>query len=264
MADPKVSMIAAIKHFLTYHPEIAPEIELFAARQQGRSDQDFLNFAEWKRYENLSTQQVFEKIYEEGEWGKSGSQDAVYYSGLGSHDPAMIDAYVASVATFLQSLGQKPTAVDIGCGDFNVGSKLRGYCSRYTAVDIASPVIAFNKTRFADADVDFAVLNVIEEKPPRADVIFIRQVLQHLSNSEITRALANIAGQCDHFIVTEHLPAGEFTPNLNKTTGRGIRLRHGSGVVISEPPFSFAFHEQKVLCEVPGPGGVIRTTLYSM
>lgn len=263
MADPKVSIIAAIKHFLTHHPEIAQEVELFAAKQQGRSAQDVLNFAEWKRYENLSAQQIFEKIYAKGEWGKSESEGDAFYSGAGSHDPTMIDAYVATVSAFLQSLG-RPSAVDIGCGDFNVGSKLRVYCSRYTAVDIASTVIAFNKSKYADADVDFAVLNIIEDGPPRADVIFIRQVLQHLSNSEIARALANIAGQCDHLIVSEHLPAGVFTPNLNKTTGRSIRLRHASGVVISEPPFSFAFRDQRVLCEVPAPDGIIRTIVYSM
>ncbi|MDP3405933.1 MAG: class I SAM-dependent methyltransferase [Brevundimonas sp.] len=263
MTDQNKSIIAAIKHFISSHPEIAAEIERYAARSQGKSDQDFHNFAEWKRYQNLSTQEIFEKIYEEGHWGKNPSKDGKYFSGTGSHDPVIVKTYVDAVSAFLQSLPEVPDALDIGCGDFNVGSRLRPFCKTYTAADIAPKLIAFNTTRFAELDVDFRVLNIIEEPAPAANVVFIRQVLQHLSNAEIKRALGNLAGRFDHLIVTEHVPPGQFTPNLDKTTGRGIRIRHNSGVVLSEPPFGLSFREQKVLCEVPELGGVIRTTVYS-
>lgn len=264
MAQPTQSIVAAIKHFISSHPEIAPEIERYAANAQGRSQQDWHNFLEWKRYQNLTTQEIFEKIYDEGHWGKNASPEARYFSGTGSHDPQLVDAYVEAVSAFLSRLPNKPSALDIGCGDFNVGSRIRPLCADYTAADIASQVIAFNKTRFADADVNFISLNIVEDEAPRADVIFIRQVLQHLSNAEIRRALANIAGRSDYLILTEHLPPGEFTPNVDKTTGRGIRIRHNSGVVITEPPFSFPFREQTVICEVPELGGIVRTTAYTL
>lgn len=262
MADPKTSILNVIRHFLAQHPELAPVVERMAAQQQGKTDEDVQNFAEWKRYQNLSTREVFEKIYEEGHWGKN--PEARYFSGTGSHDPAIIGAYVAAVAGYLEGLPQKPSALDIGCGDFNVGSKLRPYCAAFRAVDIVAPVIEDNRVRFQDADVEFGVLNIAEDAPPRVDVIFIRQVLQHLSNAEIGKALANLAGRCDHLIVTEHIPPGDFTPNLDKPTGRGIRIRHNSGVVISAPPFSFPFREQTTLCEVPELGGIIRTTAYAL
>lgn len=264
MADPKASIVTVIRHFLAQHPDLAPVVERIAAQQQGKSDQDFHNFAEWKRYQGLSTREIFEKIYDEGHWGKGQQPGARYFSGTGSHDPAIVNTYVDAVGKFLKSLPQKPSALDIGCGDFNVGSKLRPYCARYTAGDIVSQVIEDNKIRYRDADVDFIVLNVIEERPPFADVFFVRQVLQHLSNAEIGRALQNIAGQYEHLIVTEHVPPGAFTSNVDKTTGRGIRIRHNSGIVLSEPPFSLPFREQRMLCEVPELGGIIRTTVYSM
>jgi SAM-dependent methyltransferase len=264
MSDPKASFVALIRQFLIQHPELAPTVERIAARQQGRSEEDFLNFAEWKRYQGLSTKEIFEKIYDEGHWGKGQQPGVRYFSGTGSHDPAMVNAYVGAVGAFLQGLPEKPSALDIGCGDFNVGSKLRPYCGAYTGADIVSQVIEDNKTRYSDAYVNFVVLNIIEEKPPYADVIFLRQVLQHLSNNEIRSALRNLAGQCKHLIVTEHLPPADFTPNIDKTTGRGIRIRHNSGVVLSEAPFSLAFREERTICEVPELGGIVRTTIYSL
>ena len=46
-----------------------------------------------KEYENLSTQQVFTKIYEEGAWGKSPDPNQKFFSGSGSHDSAIINIY---------------------------------------------------------------------------------------------------------------------------------------------------------------------------
>lgn len=264
MPEPTKSIVAAIRHFIASHPEIAPEIERYAAKMQGRSEEDFLNFAEWKRYQNLSTQEIFEKIYDEGHWGRNQSAGSKYFSGTGSHDPAIVDTYVNAVSAFLAGLPRKPDVLDIGCGDFNVGSKIRPSCDTYTAVDIASQVIAYNKTKYADLGVDFQAMNIVEDVPPKVDVIFIRQVLQHLSNAEIRKALRNISGKSDYLILTEHLPPGEFTPNIDKTTGRGIRIRHNSGVVITDAPFGFPVRDQTVLCEIPELGGVVRTTAYTL
>jgi len=48
-------------------------------------------------------------------------------------------------------------------------------------------------------------------------VVFIRQVLQHLSNAHILRAIPKIAASYRFLVLTEHLPLGEaFTPNLDK------------------------------------------------
>jgi hypothetical protein len=263
MPNQNKSIVAAIKHFISSHPEIAPEIEKYAAKAQGKSDEDFLNFAEWKQYQNLSTQQIFERIYAEGHWGKNQSQNDRFFSGTGSHDPRIVHTYVDAVTEFVNTLSGPLSALDIGCGDFNVGSKLRGLFSTYKAVDIANNIIDYNRTKFVDLDVDFNVLDLVKEAPPYADVIFLRQVLQHLSNAQIMKALENLEGRFAHLILTEHIPPGEFKPNIDKTTGRGIRIRHYSGVDIGQPPFNFRSGGQKILSEVSELGGIIRTTAYS-
>lgn len=98
------------------------------------------------------------------------------------------------MSSFLNALG-KPDVVDLGCGDFKVGSQLRPWCGRYTACDVVPDLIAFNRTAFTQLDVDFRVLDMVEDPLPAGDVVFVRQVLQHLSNAAISKAIAKIASQ---------------------------------------------------------------------
>ena len=51
--------------------------------------------------------------------------------------------------TFLLSLPKKPDVVDLGCGDFVIGSKLRKFCNKYIAVDIVDELINFNKKKIS-------------------------------------------------------------------------------------------------------------------
>ena len=47
----------------------------------------------------------------------------------------------------LAQVGPLPpgAVVDLGCGDFTVGSKIRPLCGAYVACDVAAPVIAWNQ-----------------------------------------------------------------------------------------------------------------------
>lgn len=263
--NPLQSILSVIEHFLVSHPELAPQVEMIAARVQGKSPEDIINFEEWKRYNNASVKEVFTRIYEEGHWGKSGDPDNPFFSGRGSHAGPIVNGYVDGVRAFLSSLPRKPSALDLGCGDFNVGSQLRAFCSDYIACDIVSPLIEHNKQKFKDLDVDFRVLDLIEDDLPAADVIFIRQVLQHLSNAQIQRVVDKLATRCKYLLVTEHLPkdAG-FIPNRDKPAGASIRLNLGSGVVLSAPPFNLKSVSQKVLVDISEGNGLLRTMLYEL
>lgn len=216
-------------------------------------------------FQNLSTREVFTKIYEEGVWGRSDDPQQRYFSGTGSHNQAIVDTYVQAVGEFLAQLAGKPDVVDLGCGDFSVGSRLRPLCERYTACDIVEPVIEFNRRKFAALQVDFRVLDFTQEALPPGDVVFIRQVLQHLSNDEIRAALPRIVERYRFLVLTEHLPAGdEFVPNEDKPAGFDIRLGFNSGLVLTSPPFNLVALEQRLLCEVPEDHGIIRTILYRL
>ena len=63
----------------------------------------------------------------------------------------------------------------------------------------------------------------------------IRQVLQHLSNTQIAAILAKL--RAADLIVTEHVPtAPGVVRNKDKAAGPDIRLYRKSGVFLESPP----------------------------
>ena len=218
-----------------------------------------------KEYENLSTQQVFTKIYEEGAWGKSPDPNQKFFSGSGSHDSAIINIYIEAIQKLLSSFSQKPDVVDLGCGDFYAGSKLRSLCKTYTACDIVEPLINFNREKYKSLGVDFRCLDFTKDELPEGDLVLIKQVLQHLSNAQISRVLPKLICKYKYLVLTEHLPSlDSFTYNLEKPAGPGIRVAFDSGVVLTSPPFNLKVKDNICICEVVQGKGIIRTNLYML
>jgi hypothetical protein len=206
---------------------------------------------------------IFSTIYAKGIWGKSKDPSKPFYSGSGSHDASIVSTYIQSVQNFLKTFGQKPNAVDLGCGDFSVGSQIRSLCNHYIACDIVPELIDYNKKLFHQFDVDFRFLDLVSNDYPNSEIVFIRQVLQHLSNSEIKKIIPKLKENFKYLVLTEHLPfISNFPHNIDKPTGPNIRLEFGSGVVLTSAPFNLIAKEEKVLCEVNEYGGIIRTILY--
>ena len=224
---------------------------------------NLLNAKECKRLESLTSKEAFTKIYSEGLWGKSN--DWGFYSGTGSHTGEIVSAYVNAVEKFLTSFEKKPDVVDLGCGDFAVGLQIRDLCANYIACDVVEQLIICNKEKFKELNVDFRVLDITSDELPVGDIVFIRQVLQHLSNKKILAVLHKLQ-KYRYIILTEHLPdAVNFDANIDIPVGAGIRLglgKVGSGVVLTREPFHFNPTREIVLCEVSEEGGLIRTILY--
>jgi SAM-dependent methyltransferase len=214
---------------------------------------------------NGTPQDIFTKIYTQKTWGESGDPADQFCSGEGSHDPAVVDPYVNAISQFLSSFDRKLDVVDLGCGDFSVGSKIRELCGRYTACDVVAPLIAFNKTKYASLNVDFRVLDLVNNPLPPGDVVFVRQVLQHLSNEHIRKLLPKIPANYRYLVLTEHVPENDpFTPNLDFPTGPIFRMEIGSGVVITAKPFNFKAKRETLLCELPQMGGRIQTRVFEL
>jgi hypothetical protein len=209
-----------------------------------------------------STQDIFKAVYAQRMW--VGSKSAKYSSGSGSHDSRIVGPYIASVSRFVESLDFPPDAVDLGCGDFAIGAALRPLFNRYIACDIVPEVLAENRVRYKELDVDFWLIDVANDDLPPGDVVFVRQVLQHLSNDQIARALEKIRTTYPRLILTEHLPVDpHFIPNIDIKTGPSTRLAVRSGVDITKPPFEISAAYSEVLCEVRLKTTRIRTTLYN-
>jgi hypothetical protein len=206
---------------------------------------------------------VFGRIYAGGDWGgKEGS----FYSGDGSHYPELVAPYVAATRAYVKTLPRPRRIVDLGCGDFNVGREFLDLADEYVAADVVEELIERNRVEFRQPNLRFETLNIVRDRLPDGNIVFVRQVFQHLGNVHIAAVLRKLR-KYPHWIITEHLPCGsDFTPNVDKPPGRNIRLdapeAGDSGVVLTAPPFKIRPLEETTLCEVASYGGVIRTTAY--
>jgi len=213
-----------------------------------------------------SNRKVFSNVYQNKLWGIASQEvESQFYSGPGSSDPQIVDPYVQTVKKFFASLPTKKNAVDLGCGDFRVGSRIVDSFDSYTACDVVPELIHFNQEYWRHLPVEFRVVDLVKDDIPTGFVLILRQVLQHLSNDDISRFIQLIPRDFSFLLVTEHLPSGnDFLANKDKVSGADIRLGSGSGVVLTEPPFSVNFKSATPLLSVPQFGGSIVTTLYEL
>jgi hypothetical protein len=229
----------------------APVISAWRRYAEARIDQ---------RFARSTPAEVFSAVYRERLWGTTADRD--YCSGTGSHEDAFVTPYVAGVTAFLAEFPELQAALDLGCGDFNIGAHLVNAFSSYVAVDVVPELIEHNARRFAHLRVQFQCRDIVADDLPRADVVFLRQVLQHLSNAQIAAVVPKLS-RYPWLIVTEHFPAKPlFRPNVDKPIGPGVRQRFGSGVVLTAAPFNLPAVEARELCVVPCAAGNIHTVAY--
>jgi hypothetical protein len=213
-----------------------------------------------------SNREIFTNVYQNKLWGvASPENESPFYSGPGSSDPQIVDPYVETVKRFFASFPAKKKAVDLGCGDFRVGSRIIDSFDSYTACDVVPELIHFNQEYWRHLPVEFRVVDLVKDEIPTGDVLILRQVLQHLSNDDIYKFIQLIPRGFGYLLVTEHLPSEmDFIANKGKASGSDIRLGIGSGVVLTKPPFNMSFRSETRLLSVPQFGGSIVTTLYEL
>lgn len=208
------------------------------------------------------TKAAMAQVYKNNLWGgKEGS----FFSGEGSHDAKLVDPYVQVVGDFLRSFDSPLRLVDLGCGDFNVGKAFVPYVQQYEAVDIVEELINYNSNHFQAANLKFYSLDIAKDVLPTGDCALVRQVLQHLSNAEVSQVVEKLS-TFKYVILTEHLPLGEFVPNVDIISGQGIRLKKQSGLLLTEPPFNLNVKASKELLSIPVAKGkgIIKTVLYTI
>ena len=202
---------------------------------------------------------IFTNIYKDNKWGGG---DADFYSGSGSHNPDIIEPYKDCLKKLIVQLKIR-SICDIGCGDFNImGAVLADKPCNYLGIDVVEPLIERNIEKYGSESIRFKCMDASVEGVvlPSADLLIIRQVLQHLCNADIKRILAKVSGKYRYMLITEHIYQGDdVVYNLDKPSDGGIRLKRKSGVYLDKEPYSFA--NIKHLLAIPSAGGVIRTSL---
>jgi hypothetical protein len=191
-----------------------------------------------------SASDVFSEIYANNVWGGSAGD---FHSGAGTHGPAA-PLYLSTINAFIKE-HHVLSVVDIGCGDYEIGSKIE--VAQYTGVDVVSALTDRNNAAFGSINRQFRCLDAAGvDELPAADLCLIRQVMQHLSNDQIMAIVAKL-GAFKYVIVTEHQPSERDyrSANRDKAHGDDTRLYYGSGVYLDQPPFNL---RTRLLAEHPG------------
>jgi SAM-dependent methyltransferase len=186
----------------------------------------------------------FSAIYSKGVWlndRQFGSR-----SGLGS-ELENTEAIRGNLPGLLSRIGTK-TLLDVGCGDFNWMRTLALDC-HYVGVDVAEDVIASNNRQYSSADRTFTVLDATRNPMPVADTVLCREVLFHLSFSDIRSFVRNLrASGAVNLIATTDV-ATDFNADIISGDFRLLNL--------TKSPFRFRPPALSIPDDALSPGRVL-------
>lgn len=172
----------------------------------------------------------FERIYANNEWRHgSGSGSRVKHTR----------GYVRMLQRFLREHAIR-SVVDLGCGDWQFSSFVRWDGVQYRGFDLVPSIIEQNRQRFSAPNVEFHLYSGDFAELPAADLLIVKDVLQHWSNEAIEAFLPTMR-QYKYSLVTNCVnPHGE-TPNVDIEDGdfRYIDIRGEPFEVEAEEVYSF-------------------------
>ena len=177
----------------------------------------------YARVQSARRKQIFLRAYQDNLWGNASS-----LSGPGSALCATQDLR-AQLPGLLQSL-EATSMLDAPCGDLAWMRQVPLGGLRYIGADIVAPMIERHRREMADFG-EFLCLDLLAGGLPRADVVFCRDCLVHLSNREIQLAVRSIKASGATYLLTTTFP--DVAENIDTVTPywRAINLQ--------APPFGF-------------------------
>lgn len=196
-----------------------------------RARREFLRWFSRRAYATgniFEIERKFTSIYERNHWNSEESR-----SGTGS----TLDA-TANIQKELPGLFVKygvKTVFDAGCGDFNwMKHVLSNSDVHYTGGDTVRPLIK-ELSKFQSPKIRFVHFDLVNQIPPKADLMILRDVLFHLSYRDSRAVLENyLASRIPLLLTTTHDSASTGFENSDINTGH-FRL-----IDLYSKPYSFS------------------------
>lgn len=155
---------------------------------------------------------VFDEIYETDAWNAG--------SGLGS-----LEGVTAEYRDLLQSFlkeNEISSVLDLGCGDWQFSRLIDWSGIDYTGVDVVRSVIETNRETYRASNLRFEVGSPDMSGLPDAELLIIKDVLQHLPLDDVRRFVDQVIPRYRYVLVTNcvrpfwrlnaDIPAGGFRP----------------------------------------------------
>lgn len=166
--------------------------------------------------ESKSAKDAFAAIYKNGEWGKDTDGNGI--SGSGSI-PENVKPYLNFLQQFLRNRSIM-SVVDIGCGDWALHRHIDFGHAKYSGFDVFEELIEKNRKRFGNDRIEFHARDAINETIPRAELLIVKDVLQHWPSSEIIKFLPKTAG-FKYALITNDIDIIDSSKNNSEIAGFG-------------------------------------------
>lgn len=168
--------------------------------------------------QQLSMKDTFSEIYQNRKW----------YKGSGSGSLAENTAPYRLLLQELINRDDIRTVIDLGCGDWQFSKLIDWSSVSYNGIDVVPEVIESNIRLYGNLPhITFTCKDMLYEKP-KADLLIVKDVLQHWPNEDIQLFLKHVQG-CKYVLITNSIctvdisdPKNEvFNTDLNHDIARG-------------------------------------------
>jgi SAM-dependent methyltransferase len=147
---------------------------------------------------------VFRQIYATSAWGRG--------SGNGSH-PAATAEYRNFLERFIV-MNDITSIVDVGCGDWQSSRYTSFGNATYTGLDVVESLIETNTANFGSDAVDFRLMPDDPRDLPTAQLILMKDVLQHLTDSQIIFYRDHVFPRYPYCLITNSWRAIKYPQNV--------------------------------------------------
>lgn len=157
------------------------------------------DFVRRKIFKKHTLAEQFTYVYEANVWTDPESR-----SGAGSRrDSPCVSSAIDVLEMVYQDYGVR-TISDIPCGDFNwMPAFLDKHPDvEYHGYDIVDVLIKRNRAEYPL--LKFGVLNIVDQVPPKTDLIFCKDLLNHLSNDNVRQALRNMKASGSTWLIASN------------------------------------------------------------
>ena len=165
-------------------------------------------------------------IYANDAWG--------FGSGIGSLPETTLD-YRHFLETFIAKNGIE-TIVDFGCGDWQFSRYIYWWGAAYTGYDTVAEVIARNTKQFSTENVRFLLSPENFDGIRSAQLLLVKDVLQHWSLDLIHEFLASVKGKFEYILITNSHSQGA-------ESNSDIRIGQFRPLNLLAPPFNLPAKE---------------------
>lgn len=156
-------------------------------------------------------------------------------SGEGS-DPDFSRSYIDFVSKFIKEHDIK-SVIDLGCGDFRIGSSIDYGAARVIAVDASADHIKNHQEKFKRDGLEFQHYDLRKVDMSAVDLVLIKDVIQHWPTEDIVQWLKKTRPR--FMLCTNDTEGGAVNGNISYPSANRKKLEvNVRGLNLNTEPFN--------------------------